>query len=247
MSELDAKTVARFWAKVDKSGPVPPHCPELGQCWVWTAALRGHGWYPAFNINGRMWKGNRVAFIIQNGDIAEGMGVCHKCDNPVCVRGSHLFQATHRDNMGDALAKGRFVIQPNPSKPGDLANRKKLTEAKVAEIRRLYPSLTQKDLAARFCVSKSTICEALSGNNWGTVAGARKPVRLVGSKVRTSKLTEQAVIEMRANYTGTWAEVESLSEKYKVGKTAIYKAVNKLTWKHAGDYSPDSRQSSSGS
>src|SRR5208282_3495744 len=26
----------RFWAHVDKNGPVPPHRPALGPCWVWT-------------------------------------------------------------------------------------------------------------------------------------------------------------------------------------------------------------------
>jgi hypothetical protein len=24
----------RFWVKVNKDGPVPVHCPELGPCWV---------------------------------------------------------------------------------------------------------------------------------------------------------------------------------------------------------------------
>jgi len=35
----------RFWAKVDKNGPVPAHRPELGPCWIWTAARfkRGYG------------------------------------------------------------------------------------------------------------------------------------------------------------------------------------------------------------
>src|ERR1035437_916757 len=27
----------RFWAKVDRNGPVPAHRPELGPCWVWEA------------------------------------------------------------------------------------------------------------------------------------------------------------------------------------------------------------------
>src|SRR5690348_8449196 len=35
----------RFWAKVDKNGPVPEYRPDLGPCWLWTASTRpsGHG------------------------------------------------------------------------------------------------------------------------------------------------------------------------------------------------------------
>lgn len=28
----------RFWAKVDKNGPMPEGRPDLGPCWLWTAA-----------------------------------------------------------------------------------------------------------------------------------------------------------------------------------------------------------------
>ena len=30
----------RFWAKVNKNGPVPDYDPSLGPCWIWTAASR---------------------------------------------------------------------------------------------------------------------------------------------------------------------------------------------------------------
>ncbi len=34
----------RFWAKVDKNGPVSAHAPSLGQCWLWTGCvLNGYG------------------------------------------------------------------------------------------------------------------------------------------------------------------------------------------------------------
>jgi len=37
-----------FWAKVNRAGPVPVGRPELGPCWLWTAATRGG--YGAFNL-----------------------------------------------------------------------------------------------------------------------------------------------------------------------------------------------------
>ena len=38
-----SKTVAeRFWTKVNKNGPIPPHCHELGPCWTPLVARNRH-------------------------------------------------------------------------------------------------------------------------------------------------------------------------------------------------------------
>jgi hypothetical protein len=42
-----------------------------------------------------------------NGDIPEGMGVLHKCDNPPCINIDHLFLGTNKDNIDDRVSKGR--------------------------------------------------------------------------------------------------------------------------------------------
>jgi hypothetical protein len=34
----------RFWAKVDKNGPIPAYRPDLGPCWLWTASKRADGY-----------------------------------------------------------------------------------------------------------------------------------------------------------------------------------------------------------
>lgn len=49
----------RFWAKVNKDGPIPEHRPELGPCWVWTGSLsRG---YPILTRDGRDVRGHRLS------------------------------------------------------------------------------------------------------------------------------------------------------------------------------------------
>lgn len=39
----DSTLEIRFWKKIDRNGPIPAHCPELGPCWIWTAYKDEHG------------------------------------------------------------------------------------------------------------------------------------------------------------------------------------------------------------
>ena len=101
----------RFWANVNKNGPVPAHCPELGPCWLWKPA-KGYQYGEIKRDSaapGRSpGKAHRVSWILHYGAIPKRKRfVCHKCDNPRCVRPDHLFVGTHRDNMADMVAKGR--------------------------------------------------------------------------------------------------------------------------------------------
>lgn len=102
----DQRTVLRFWSKVNKYGPVPEHCPELGPCWVWTAA-KGEKGYGRFWFAGSMRLSHRVAFFLEESRWPTPDGM-HLCDNPVCVRRSHIKEGTHAENNADKAAKGRL-------------------------------------------------------------------------------------------------------------------------------------------
>lgn len=97
----------RFFAKVDKDGPVPAHAPELGPCWVWTGGLTSAG-YGEIKVDGVVLLAHRVAWWIAHGYMPPAdREVAHRCDNPPCIRPSHLFLATQTENWLDAQAKGR--------------------------------------------------------------------------------------------------------------------------------------------
>ena len=92
----------RSWEKVNKTG----------ECWVWTGATKGGG-YGNFTdyADGakRHVLAHRFSWELHNGPVpAEKPLVLHHCDNPPCVRPDHLFVGTHRDNITDAIEKGRF-------------------------------------------------------------------------------------------------------------------------------------------
>ncbi len=88
---------ARFWAKVNRDGPVPEHRPKLGPCWLWTAALMPNG-YSSFWLHGRNALGHRVAYELFVGPIPEGMTLDHLCCVKRCINPAHLEPVTSREN-----------------------------------------------------------------------------------------------------------------------------------------------------
>lgn len=95
------KTLAeRLWARVDKSG-------GDDACWPWSGSRHraGHG---QIGVGGnRLAYAHRVAWELTNGPIAEGLCVCHKCDNPPCCNPAHMFLGTRAQNLDDMWNKRR--------------------------------------------------------------------------------------------------------------------------------------------
>ncbi len=93
----------RFWNHVNKEGPIPIHRPDLGPCWIWTAATDKDG-YGVIDE----WRTHRLSYWMAFGIIPEGHLICHHCDNPGCIRPTHLFPGTQKQNIQDAVAKGHM-------------------------------------------------------------------------------------------------------------------------------------------
>ena len=96
--DIDMTTLAeRFWSRVDKQG----------NCWLWTGARDSNG-YGKFWVAPCLKMATHVAWLLEIGSWPVNC-MCHHCDNPSCVRASHLFDATRKENTQDAMRKGRMV------------------------------------------------------------------------------------------------------------------------------------------
>jgi hypothetical protein len=89
----------RFWAKVQKTDG----------CWLWTGCRNRLG-YGKIKVRSYVTEpAHRVALKLSGVEVPDDMDACHHCDNPRCVRPDHLFVGTRKDNMQDAVRKGRMV------------------------------------------------------------------------------------------------------------------------------------------
>jgi len=93
---------ARFWAKVDMSGLMPEHRPDLGPCWLWTGGTRanqGGNLYGHVSIYDEGRLAHRVSFELEVRPLATEETVDHLCRVTLCVRPSHLEAVSLRDNI----------------------------------------------------------------------------------------------------------------------------------------------------
>jgi hypothetical protein len=157
----------RFWEKVDKAGAIPAGAPKIGPCWLWVGIRhpRHHHGRIAMAARGGTMYAHRVSWELHFGPIAEGMDVCHRCDNPPCVNPAHLFLATHVDKVRDMQLKRWSHL-------GEASGVARLTEADVHAIRteHVLGTTTFAALARRFGVSRTTISNAITRKTWSHVA-----------------------------------------------------------------------------
>lgn len=166
-----AAVIARFWSKVDKNGPVPPHAPELGQCWLWKGGRKkrrsGEASYGVFTpAKHEFVLAHRFAWKTEHPDEEDPPAVCHRCDNVACVRPFHLFAGTQAENLDDMRAKGRGHVNRFPSGPAHPNAKVDADRAMAIRARYAAGGVSLKDVGVEFGLNASTVHDIVTGKTW---------------------------------------------------------------------------------
>lgn len=96
--DLSSGELQRFWSRVDRGTP--------GECWLWRGNRIPQG-YGQVMFRGKNYRSHRIAWAITNQRDLGDLHACHACDNRGCCNPDHLWLGTNRDNVDDAVRKGR--------------------------------------------------------------------------------------------------------------------------------------------
>lgn len=248
--KISGAIVKRFWNKVNKKGPVHPILRT--RCWVWTASTSGGGYSQFQSIRGVNY-GHVASWMIHYEElIPEGVLVCHKCDNPICVRPDHLFLGTHQDNMDDMVQKGR-------QQKGDL-HFSRLTPERVVRGDKHWARRSPEKVARGDRHGSKTHPERVPrGDRNGLRKHPEKAARgddhysrrnpelmsrgkvhseimkiyaQRGEKRYNAKLTDEIVRWCRIRYAQGGISITQLAEMFGISRMPMWQAIRRQTWKH---------------
>jgi hypothetical protein len=150
--------ISYFWSLVDKNGPLPEKSTGVkSRCWLWLGSVTTNG-YGRFKYEQRRHSVTRFAWKLKTGRDPGPLTVSTHCRNKTCVR--HLLSRT-RSDLGKATGG-------HPGFQGEDHPNAKMTAKQVLQIRKLYGTgkFLQKDLAARFNVSRASLRKVVSKESW---------------------------------------------------------------------------------
>lgn len=134
-----------------------------GECLVWTGPLDKDG-YGRSSSGKFSQRAHRMAWVLANGPVPDGMVVRHTCDNRRCVRIEHLQIGTPADNNRDRAERGRSCV-------GVDHHSARLTPDQVRSIRqRARAGESVQKIAQDFAVRPWTVQKIRDGLTWRSVA-----------------------------------------------------------------------------
>lgn len=106
-----AKAINGFWKLVDRNGPVPSCCPELGRCWIWIGSQDKKG-YGVKGYDDNRGFAHRFSYELLRETIPIRLVLDHLCRIHQCVNPMHLEAVTIRENIlrGEGITAKQFRL-----------------------------------------------------------------------------------------------------------------------------------------
>lgn len=80
-------------------------------CVLWKGKFLPSG-YGILTAKHKRSLAHRLSYLLYKGKIKKGLQICHSCDIPACVNPRHLWTGTQKENVRDAMKKGRHSKPP---------------------------------------------------------------------------------------------------------------------------------------
>jgi len=122
-------------------------------CYEFQGCLNKPNGYGILIFDRQRFYVHRLSYELYKGTIPDNMQVCHTCDNRRCIRPSHLFLGSNKDNSDDMMKKKRNKITGA-----------KVSAAEVLEIRKDIRPLAQ--IAKSYGISRSQVINIRQKHVW---------------------------------------------------------------------------------
>lgn len=125
-------------------------------CWGWNGPISTNGYGLVWAGRNSSMNAHRASWLVYKGEIPKGKHVLHSCDNRLCNNYlEHLSLGTPKDNMQDALKKGRmrghFIKGIKP-------HNRSLSDDVVKKIKKMrLQNIPCKEIAIKFNINKDVV------------------------------------------------------------------------------------------
>lgn len=122
-------------------------------CLIWTGGQTG-AQYGAVWLDGKVMQVHVVSYELAKGPVPKGCVVAHSCDESLCFEPTHLFAKSQRENMVEALQRGRLLVA-------------RLSEDDARAVLALKGVEPAAIVATRFGVTRRQVYRIWAGRRWG--------------------------------------------------------------------------------